>query len=83
MPARRSGCEVDAILDLVRLVALAVGVALLPPGAIALAGGRAAGIACDPPIPRELLLVTPADRELSPAGAAFAGMLEGEAGGSQ
>jgi DNA-binding transcriptional LysR family regulator len=68
---RRIICEVDTILDLVDLVALGVGVSLLPPAAIDMSRGRAVGIVTDPSIRRELLLVTPLDREPSPAGAAF------------
>jgi hypothetical protein len=40
--------------------------------------GRAVGIATDPSIPRELLLVTPLDREPSPAGSAFLELLPDE-----
>jgi DNA-binding transcriptional LysR family regulator len=64
-------CEVDAMPDLVELVALGVGVALLPPRALKLAGDRAVGLTTDPSITRDLLLVTPRDREPSPAAAAF------------
>lgn len=39
-------------------------------------GGPAVGVATDPPIPRELILVTPLDREPSPAGAAFLHLLD-------
>ncbi len=77
---RRVVCEVDALPDLVDLVALGLGVSLLPPAAIRMAGGRAIGVATDPPIPRELLLVTPLDREPSPAGAAFLHLLDDEPG---
>jgi DNA-binding transcriptional LysR family regulator len=73
---RRAVCEVDALPDLVDLVAHGMGVSLLPPAAIRIAGGRAIGVATDPLIPRELLLVTPLDREPSPAGAAFLQLLE-------
>jgi DNA-binding transcriptional LysR family regulator len=73
---RRVVCEVDALPDLVELVALGIGVSLLPPAAIRMTGGRAAGVATDPPIPRELLLVTARDREPSPAGAAFLHLLD-------
>ncbi len=75
---RRVACEVDTIADLVELVALGLGVSLLPPGAIRMAGGRAIGLATDPPIPRELMLVTPLEREPSPAGNAFLGLLDSE-----
>ena len=73
---RHIACEVDALPDLVELVALGIGVSLLPPAAIRLTGGRAVGVATEPPIPRELVLVTPLDREPSPAGAAFLQLLE-------
>jgi DNA-binding transcriptional LysR family regulator len=56
-------------------VTLGVGVSLLPPAAIRMAGGRAIGVATDPAIPRELVLVVPLDREPSPAGAAFVQLL--------
>jgi DNA-binding transcriptional LysR family regulator len=73
-------CEVDALPDLVELVTLGIGVSLLPPAAIRLSGGRAIGIVTDPPIPREVLLVTPLDREPSPAGAAFLRLLDDDGG---
>ena len=69
-------CEVDALVDLVELVTLGIGVSLLPPAAIRMTNGRAVGVATDPPIPRELILVTPLDRDPSPAGAAFLQLLE-------
>jgi DNA-binding transcriptional LysR family regulator len=72
---RQVACEVDALPELVELVALGLGVSLIPPAAIRLAGGRATGVATDPAIPRELVLVTPLDREPSPAGAAFLQLL--------
>ena len=72
---RNVACEVDALPDLVELVAIGSGVSLLPPAAIRMTGGRALGIATDPPIPRELVLVTPLDRAPSPAGAAFLQLL--------
>jgi DNA-binding transcriptional LysR family regulator len=72
---RRVACEVDALPDLVELVAIGTGVSLLPPAAIRMTGGRALGIATDPPIPRELVLVTPRDRAPSPAGDAFLQLL--------
>ena len=73
---RRVVCEVDTIADLVELVALGLGVSLLPPAAIRMAGDRAIGLATDPSIPRDLMLVTPLDREPSPAGAAFLDLLD-------
>ncbi len=72
---RRVACEVDTIADLVELVALGLGVSLLPPAAIRMAGGRAIGLASDPPIPRDLMLVTPREREPSPAASAFLDLL--------
>ena len=71
-------CELDALAYLVELVTLGIGVSLLPPSAIRMTNGRAIGIATDPPIPRELVLVTPRDREPSPAGAAFSQLLMGD-----
>ena len=75
---RRVGCEVDTIPDLVELVALGVGVSLMPPAAIRMSGGRTIGLATDPSIPRDLVLVTPLDREPSPAAAAFLDLLESD-----
>lgn len=75
---RRVACEVDTIPDLVELVALGVGVSLVPPAAIRMAAGRTIGLATDPSIPRELVLVTPLDRVSSPAAAAFLELLESE-----
>ncbi len=75
---RRIACEVDTIADLVELVALGLGVSLLPPAAIRMAGGRAIGLATDPSIPRELMLVTPLDREPSPASHAFLNLLDSD-----
>jgi hypothetical protein len=45
-----------------------------------MSGGRAIGIATDPPVPRDLLLVTPLDREPSPPGAAFLHLLDDDPG---
>lgn len=78
--ARHIVCEVDALPHLVELVTLGIGVSLLPAAAIRIFGGRAIGIATDPPIPRELLLVTPLDHEPSPAGAAFSRLLDDHRG---
>ena len=75
---RRVACEVDTIPDLVELVALGVGVSLLPPAAVRMAGGRTIGVATDPSIPRELTLVTPLDREPSPAATAFLELLDSD-----
>jgi DNA-binding transcriptional LysR family regulator len=68
---RRIVCEADTITDLVDLVALGVGVSLLPPAAIRLARGRATAVDIGPAVKRELRLVTPLRREPSPASAAF------------
>jgi DNA-binding transcriptional LysR family regulator len=73
---RRMVCEVDTLVDLVDLVALGVGVSLLPPAAISNSRGRAVGLATDPPIPRELMLVTPRERRPTPAAAAFLALLD-------
>jgi len=75
---RRIACEVDTIADLVELVALGLGVSLLPPAAIRMAGGRAIGLATEPSIPRELMLVTPLERKCSPAARAFLDLLDAE-----
>jgi DNA-binding transcriptional LysR family regulator len=75
---RHVACEVDTMADLVELVALGVGVSLLPPAAIRMADGRTIGITTDPSIPRELMLVTPLDRRPSPAGAAFLELLDSD-----
>jgi DNA-binding transcriptional LysR family regulator len=75
---RRVACEVDTIPDLVELVALGIGVSLVPHAAIRMAGGRTVGLATDPSIPRDLVLVTPLDREPSPAAVAFRKLLESE-----
>ncbi len=76
---RRIVCEVDALTELVELVTRGVGVSLLPPEAIRIAVGRATGVATDPPIARELVLVTPLGRNPSPAGAAFLQLLDRQA----
>jgi DNA-binding transcriptional LysR family regulator len=75
---RRLACEVDTIPDLVDLVALGLGVSLLPPAAIRMGGSGVIGIATDPPIPRDFMLVTPRGREPTPAGAAFLELLDSE-----
>ncbi len=64
-------CEVDTLADLVDLMALGIGVSLLPAAAIRMSGDRAVGIATDPSPP-------PRDRELSPAGATFLQLLDRE-----
>ena len=45
---RRIVCEVDTVVDLVELVALGVGVSLLPPAAIPIDHGHAIGVATIP-----------------------------------
>jgi DNA-binding transcriptional LysR family regulator len=75
---RRVACEVETLADLVELVGLGLGVSLLPPAAIRMANGRVTGLSTDPPIPRELILVTPRDRDPSPAGRAFLELLSDE-----
>jgi DNA-binding transcriptional LysR family regulator len=72
---RQIALEIDALPELVELVALGLGVSILPPAAIRLANGRATGVDTDPAIPRELVLVTPLDRDPSPARAAFLRLL--------
>ena len=75
---RHVSCEVDTLIDLVELIAQGLGISLLPPAAIRLAGGRLTGIPTQPRIPRELMLVTPADRPLAPAAHALAAILQAE-----
>ncbi len=72
---RHIACEVDALPELVELVALGLGISLLPPAALQMANGRTTGIATAPAIPRDLVLVTPLDRDPSPACSAFLGLL--------
>ena len=60
----------------VQLVALGVGVSLLPPAAIRMTGGRMIGVATDPSIPRELMVITPLERAPSPAGTALLELLQ-------
>ena len=64
------------MVELLELVDLGVGVALVPPAAIRATNGRAVGLATDPTIPRELILAAPLDRQPSPAAAAFLRLLE-------
>jgi len=77
---RRIVFELDTLSDLVEVVALGAGVALLPPAALRVTAGRAVGIVTDPPIPRELVLVTPNDRPPTPAAAALLELLAGSVG---
>jgi DNA-binding transcriptional LysR family regulator len=69
-------CELDALNDLVAAIAHGLGVSLLPPAAITLAAGRLIGITTEPPIQRELVLATPADRAPTPAAAALLALLD-------
>ena len=73
---RRIVCEVDSMADLVELVALGVGVSLLPPAALRMADGRTIGIATDPSIPRQLMVITPLERAPSPAASALLELLQ-------
>ncbi|WP_225770779.1 LysR family transcriptional regulator [Inquilinus sp. Marseille-Q2685] len=72
---RRIRCEADTVGDLVELVAQGFGVALLPPLALSPAGERVVGIATDPPIRREIAVVSAADRPPTPAAAALLDLL--------
>ena len=63
--------EVDTPLDLVEMVAHGVGISLVPPAAIRMVTGRVVGLLTEPSIPRELMLVTPFDRQPSPAATAL------------
>jgi DNA-binding transcriptional LysR family regulator len=74
---RRMCCEVDTIADLVELVAGGLGVAFLPPLALRPAAGRVVGLRTEPAVPRELAVVTAADRPPAPAAAALLAMLPG------
>ena len=71
---RRSSFEVDTLPHLVALVRHGVGVAVLPP--LALRGvDQVVAIPTDPPIQRELAVITAADRPLVPAAAALLDLL--------
>jgi DNA-binding transcriptional LysR family regulator len=72
---RRVACEVDHIVELIELVAQGVGISLVPPAAIQLASETIVGIPTEPRIPRELILVTPLDRQPSPAAQALSALL--------
>jgi DNA-binding transcriptional LysR family regulator len=73
---RHSCCEVDMVTDLVELASQGLGVSLLPPAAVRLGRGAVVGIPTAPRIPRELMLVTPLDRQLSPAAQALSAMVD-------
>ncbi len=60
--------------DLVDLVAAGLGIAFLPPALVA-KSEHIVGVPTDPPIPRELAVITPSERTPSPAAAAFLGEL--------
>jgi DNA-binding transcriptional LysR family regulator len=62
--------ESDTPNDLVDLVEAGLGVAFLPP-ALLKHTDRVVGLSTEPAIPRELAIVTPTERPLSPAAAAF------------
>lgn len=70
---RRMSCEVDTISELIDLVGHGLGVALLPP--LSVRADRVVAVGIDPPIPRELAVVTAADRPPSPATAALLALL--------
>lgn len=72
---RRICCELDTVADLIDLIGHGMGVSLLPPWPLRLAGDRVVPVPVDPPIPRDLVVVTPADRPPSPAAAALLAML--------
>ena len=75
---RRVACEVDGLAYLVDLVAQGMGVSLLPPGAVRMAGKRLAGVSTEPAIPRELLIATPRERDPSAAAKALLALLSCE-----
>lgn len=62
--------ESDTPNDLVDLVAAGLGIAFLP-AALLWNNERVVGVLTDPPIPRELAVITPAEHAPSPAAAAF------------
>lgn len=79
---RRVVCEVDTIADLADLLAHGMGVALLPPATVRMAAGRLVGLTTEPAIPRELMFVTPQDREPSPAANALLALLPSDLAGA-
>jgi DNA-binding transcriptional LysR family regulator len=80
---QRSICaETNTPDDLVDLVAAGLGIALLPP-ALVEKSEHIVAVATDPPIARELVLITPAERAPSPAAAAFLGELLSAAAGQR
>lgn len=66
--------ETDTPEDLIRLVDAGLGVAFVP-RALVNRSGHIVGLTTDPPISRELALVTPSERAPAPAAAAFLGEL--------
>lgn len=77
---RRICCEVDTMPYLVELVGHGVGVALLPPMPLRGSEDRIAALPTDPPIRRDLVAVTAADRP-SPAATALLDLLPTRADG--
>lgn len=67
-------CETDILSDLVDLVGSGMAIAFLPPSAVKNAE-RVVAVDTEPAIQWELVVVTPAERPLSPAAAAFLDML--------
>ena len=67
--------EVDTTSDLVEMVAHGVGISLVPPAAIRMVTDRVIGLATEPSIPRELMLVTPLDHQPSPAATALLALM--------
>lgn len=66
--------ESNTPVDLVDLVGAGLGIAFLPP-ALVEGSEHLVGIATEPPIPREVAVITPGERAPSPAAAAFLGEL--------
>ena len=62
------------------MVAHGVGISLLPPVAIRMAGGRVLGLVTEPSIPRDVMLVTPLDHQPSPAAKALLTLMETDSG---
>jgi DNA-binding transcriptional LysR family regulator len=73
---RHIAAEIDTPLDLMEMVAHGVGISLVPPAAIRMVTGRVVGITTDPSIPRELMIVTPLDHQLSPAAKALLALMD-------
>jgi DNA-binding transcriptional LysR family regulator len=75
---RHVAAEVETIGHLVELISHGVGVSLLPPAVIQTASGRLVGLVTEPTVPRELLLVTPLDRQPPPAAQALLALMQAE-----